>query len=148
MVYAEHGSQYHDLNAFPALLAPWWTGAEVEHPIGSLLGVLNAAPARRGLVARLRALGSLAAPAARTALRQARLRRGPAAARYRDGVLTAEARAGGLEATTLQGIHRLSDSGLPSLARRMLRLFARRARAGVPTQHRSTPRRPPRWTSA
>ena len=57
VVYAEHGSQYHDLNAFPTLLAPWWTGAEVEHPIGSLLGVLDAAPRGRGLVARLRALG-------------------------------------------------------------------------------------------
>ena len=79
VVYAEHGSQYHDLNAFPTLLAPWWTGAEVEHPIGSLLGAHDAAPRGRGLVARLQgARRPWSSPAARAALRQARLRRGPA----------------------------------------------------------------------
>ena len=134
VVYAEHGSQYHDLNAFPTLLAPWWTGAEVEHPIGSLLGARDAAPRGRGVVARLKALGALAVPAARAALRQAWLRHGPPAARYRDATLTAEAQASGLDVTTLRGIHRLSEAGLPSVARRMLRLLGRRARAGVPTR--------------
>lgn len=134
VVYAEHGSQYHDLNAFPTLLAPWWTGAQVEHPLGSLLAVHDAAPRGRGLVLRLQGLGSLVAPAARAALRQARLRRGPAAARYRGEVLAAEARASGLDVATLRGIHGLSEAGLPSVGRRMLRLLARRARARVPAR--------------
>jgi UDP-2,3-diacylglucosamine pyrophosphatase LpxH len=131
LLYAEHGSQYHDLHSFATLLAPWAGEDAIELPLGSLLAVHHlAVGAAGGARTRWRAHGALAAVAPLAVMR---LRRRAARARYRAGALAAEAQAIGLDRETLASIDRLGEASAPGIARRMLRLLANRARGrGAP----------------
>lgn len=130
VLYAEHGSQYHDLNAFRMLLAPWWTGAAVEHPVGSLACAHGLAVHGRHGARRWVRHAAFVAPAARLAARHVPATRRHDLARYRTDVLRLEAAAGDLGPGTLEAIHRLSEVHPAAVARRLLRLLVRRARAG------------------
>ena len=127
VLYAEHGSQYHDINAFPTLLSAA-DGDDIELPLGSQLAL-------RAL--RRREHGQSKAHDAAFALSAARTAAalgGPAERRrravYRAAVLAAAARDTGLRPETLTAIDRLSERSALALGRRALRLAARRRANG------------------
>ena len=113
MVYAEHGSQYHDLNAFTSALSPSLTGdpRSLDHPIGAYLDAASRDPAQRPLaLARAAAVYGRDALAGRSARAAHASRRSDALAEYAAEV--------GLSAESVVAIDALSRRGLPAVARR------------------------------
>jgi UDP-2,3-diacylglucosamine pyrophosphatase LpxH len=120
VLYAEHGQQHHDLNAFATLLAPYRHGDELDLPLGTHLAHLQmlASP-----TARVRAALGLGSVCARGALpsERARLRA------YRRVGLAEEADRVGLDHETLAAIDAVTPRGAGALA---IRLARRRLRGG------------------
>jgi UDP-2,3-diacylglucosamine pyrophosphatase LpxH len=155
VLYAEHGSQYHDINAFPALLRAGADESLGAVPLGShlsryavdLLESLGAGDERPPELGRaLRALSAMPRGALRTAPLHARLftaaavgslpvgSRSPRArARYRGETLRGYAAEIGLPAETVEAIDRRAATSPWSPYRRTLRALAARvsARAGA-----------------
>lgn len=123
LLYAEHGSQYHDINRFPTLLAPW--GAEpdgaLDAPLGAHLGV--DAGSGGPLPAARRAACVARGMAADTRLRGARGRPG-AVRSYRDRVLGPYADELSLPREAVADIDRLSATSTPRMVARVLRAMA------------------------
>lgn len=120
LLYAEHGSQYHDLNAFPAVVAPVARDS-IELPLGSHQAryLLDRAESRL-LVARARFLRALVAHAARAWRPRRR-------AAYREQILRPYADEAGLSFETLAAIDELAALSPLAFERRALRTLATRA---------------------
>jgi hypothetical protein len=118
VLYAEHGHQHHDINAFATPLTPWRPDApgELDLPPGSLLayreGTEGAAPGLRGRVAR-----------GTTLVRGAGRRRGDPALlqAYRDGPLRRFAADVGLDHALVCAIDAATPRGPVALAARLAR---------------------------
>jgi UDP-2,3-diacylglucosamine pyrophosphatase LpxH len=118
VLYAEHGHQHHDINAFTTPLTPWRPDApgELDLPPGSLLayreGTEGAAPGLRGRVAR-----------GTTLVRGAGRRRGDPALlqAYRDGPLRRFAADVGLDHALVCAIDAATPRGPVALAARLAR---------------------------
>lgn len=119
VLYAEHGSQYHDINRLPMLLTPWRDGPQgaLDEPFGAHLG---AGDGRSGIAG--------AANLARAALADTRLRniRGRRAAmrRYRERTLAPYARDVGLPPGALARVDEVSEASSRRMATRIARRIA------------------------
>jgi UDP-2,3-diacylglucosamine pyrophosphatase LpxH len=160
VLYAEHGSQYHDLNAFPAIAAPYaGTPESLELPLGSHLtrylidlaesidaggtmrpdarALLAACKARPAVVARtLGAHARFARALVAHSVRSWRPRRRAARTAYRDRVLHSYADEAGLAFETLAALDELAALSPLAIQRRTLRALASRPAAGAPAQLR------------
>ncbi len=112
LLYAEHGSQYHDINALVAVARRLDSDDQAERPLAAALG---AAHGGRHSLGALRRAAALAAAGAR--LSTAAVARERAA--YRAGVLPPLAAAVGLPAEVLGALDRLSETTAPAIARRL-----------------------------
>ncbi len=112
LLYAEHGSQYHDINALVAVARPLGPDDEAESPLAAALG---AAPGRRPSLGAVRRAAAVAAGGAR--LSTAGIARQRAA--YRAEVIPALAPGIGLPAEVLRAIDRLSETTASAIARRL-----------------------------
>jgi UDP-2,3-diacylglucosamine pyrophosphatase LpxH len=113
LLYAEHGSQYHDINALVAVARPLAPDDQAERPLAAALG---AGPGRRRPLGALRRAAAVAAGGVRLSTPGVARER----AAYRAGVLPALAAAVGLPEAVLGALDRLSETTAPAIARRLL----------------------------
>ena len=128
VLYAEHGSQYHDINVFPTLVSAA-EGEDIELPLGSQLAFRALRHREHGRSGTEEAQFALSVARTAAALGGAAERHRRAA--YRATALAAHARETGLREETLAAIDRLSETSATSLGRRALRLAARRRANGA-----------------
>ncbi|HEV8686283.1 MAG TPA: metallophosphoesterase [Gaiellaceae bacterium] len=160
VLYAEHGSQYHDLNAFPAIAAPHAASrGSIELPLGShvtrflidlaesidpggtmrpdVRALLAACRARPALVARtLGAHARFSRALVAHSVRSWQPRRRAARTAYREHVLRSYADAAGLAFETLVALDELAALSPLAVERRALRALASRPAAGAPAELR------------
>jgi UDP-2,3-diacylglucosamine pyrophosphatase LpxH len=121
VLYAEHGHQHHDLNAFATLLAPYRHGDELDLPLGTHLAHLQMLASPAGRVRAALGLGSVCTrgllPRERAHLRA-----------YRRLGLAEEAGRVGLDRGTLAAIDAVTPRGASATA---IRLARTRLRAGA-----------------
>jgi UDP-2,3-diacylglucosamine pyrophosphatase LpxH len=145
VLYAEHGNQYHDLNAWATVTQPWAPRrpGEIEQPLGSQLAAHGLGlGARPGRTARWARQGAFGLEAAGTVLGMGSRSRRRRAAEYRAGALGARAEEIGLPPATLAAIDRLSETSPAQMARRVARLAANRARRLPPPAGPADPPNP------
>jgi UDP-2,3-diacylglucosamine pyrophosphatase LpxH len=109
LLYAEHGSQYHDINALVAVARPLDADETAERPLASFLG------GGRGPGDTLRRAANLAARAAR--LSTVETERARLLYRSQFPLLAAEI---GLPVGVLEAVDRLSETTAPAIAARLL----------------------------
>lgn len=112
LLYAEHGSQYHDINALVAVARPLAADDEAERPLAAALG---AAPGPRPSLGALRRAAALAVGGARLSTAGIARQRSV----YRAEVLPSLAPGIGLPAEVLGAIDRLSETTASAIARRL-----------------------------
>lgn len=118
VLYAEHGSQYHDINWFPELV---WAGGEdgndpISHPLAAHLGARPAVPA----MAHVRRLAN-----------QLLGVRDPRRRRYRSGGLTALSQEVALSREVLRRIDLVPAASAGAMALRLVRQLCRRRQGGA-----------------
>jgi len=122
LLYAEHGSQHHDINRFPALLEPW--GSDPAGPLDEPLGAhLGERPAGGALAAARRAADVTRGLAADTLLR-ARRGNARAARAYRARAVAPYAALVGLPPGALAAVDRASATSTPRMLARVARAMA------------------------
>lgn len=124
VLYAEHGSQFRDVDAFDAFAAPWVNGdvERVRRPVGAMVTLFAAARAaslRGQRVGRLGALPSAAAVATALA-RQWDPRRASRRRAYRTGPVREIAAAGAMPVAVAQECDRLGEHRAGAIERRVV----------------------------
>jgi UDP-2,3-diacylglucosamine pyrophosphatase LpxH len=133
VLYAEHGHQHHDLNAFATLLEPYLNGEALDLPLGSHLTHLQAhAPA--GALARRAMLAGTLARRAVSPGERARLRR------YRAHGLAQEVERTGLDRATLAALDAVTPRTPAALVARLARRSVGAGRSPGATTHRAADR--------
>jgi hypothetical protein len=145
VLYAEHGSQYDDLNAWATVTQPWAPSrpGEIEQPLGAQAAAHGLGlGARPGRAARWARQGAFGLEAARTLMGLGSRSRRRRAASYRAGALAAQAEEIGLPPATLAAIDRLSETSPARVAQCMARLAANRAQRRTPPAGPTDPPNP------
>lgn len=117
LVYAEHGHQHHDLNAFPTVLRPELGAHLGVGPLGPRVEAFGRRSADAGLLGTVRAGAGLALDVVRHAA--ADRRRSAIRSAYRRDWLPAHAATVGLPAAVLDAIDRQGEAGSLATARRI-----------------------------
>ncbi len=133
VLYAEHGHQHHDLNAFATLLEPYRNGNELDLPLGTHLTHLQAHAPAGALVHRVRLAGGLCRRAVSIS-EHVRLRR------YRAGGLDGEAARVGLDPPTLAALDAVTPRTPAALAVRLGRRSLATKSNPASTTHRAAAR--------
>jgi len=114
LLYAEHGNQYHDINAFPTLLWAFVEG-DVDRPLAAAVERYS----------RDRDIVAFVTRAAQTVRRMSRPATARRRERYRTTVLPAYARHVGIDPAALIAIDRQADVSVPAIAARLGRKLVR-----------------------
>jgi UDP-2,3-diacylglucosamine pyrophosphatase LpxH len=133
VLYAEHGHQHHDLNAFATLLEPYRNGNELDFPVGTHLTHLQAHVPAGALVQRVTLAGRLCRRAVSVS-EHVRLRR------YRADGLDAEAARVGLDPATLAALDAVTPRTPAALAVRLGRRSLVTKSNPASTTHRAAAR--------
>jgi UDP-2,3-diacylglucosamine pyrophosphatase LpxH len=127
LLYAEHGHQHHDLNAFCTLLEPWRADGQLELPLGTQLTHLqvHAPPGAKRQAAAVAAefAGRAVSPRAWRRLR-----------RYRTRGLAAEAQRTGLPRETLASLDAVTPRTPAAMTSRLVRNWFASRPGSVMTQ--------------